>query len=206
VDSDSSRCSPPPAAATALSLHPLTAAAVQQIEHWFDHPEVRARLGERFWIHRELRLIGERPGTTFRGATVLRSHGWVGVNHAGTPVAFVGGDVYDRWLRYHGEGPHGPVLSDEDLRPAMGLGYVVDPARWRHGYGRAAHGAGLHHPDLTDVRTFFCGIDADNHASQRCARAAGFRLVDPQPDYEDMLYFRRDRPTTAPAFIAAGSR
>jgi hypothetical protein len=28
-----------------VSLHPLTAAAAHQIEPWFDHPEVPARLG-----------------------------------------------------------------------------------------------------------------------------------------------------------------
>jgi RimJ/RimL family protein N-acetyltransferase len=178
-----------------LSLHPLTAAAAHQIEHWFDHPEVQARLGGRFWIHRELRLIGQRPGDTFRGKTVLRSYGWIGQDRAHTPVAFIGGDVYDRWVHYHGEGPHGPVLSDEDPRITMGLGYVVDPSRWRHGYGRAAIEAVLHHPAVTDAQTFFCGIDADNHASRRCAEAAGFQLVDPHPDHEGMLYYRRERPT-----------
>lgn len=178
-----------------LSLHPLTAAAAHQIEHWFDHPEVGARLGGRSWIHRTLRLIGQRPHGRFRGKTVLRSHGWVGLDRAHTPVAFIGGDVYDRWVRYHGEGPLGPLLSDEDRRTAMGMAYVIDPTTWRHGYGRAAIEAVLHHPAVTDVQTFFCGIDTDNHASRRCAEATGFHLVDSQPDHEDMLYYRRDRPT-----------
>jgi RimJ/RimL family protein N-acetyltransferase len=181
-----------------VSLRPLAAAELPRIEHWFDHPEVQARLGGRFWIHRELRLIAQRPGSEFRGATVLRSYGWVGLDPAGAPVAFIGGDVCDRWVRYHGEGPDGPVLSDEDPRLTMGLGYVVDPARWRQGFGRAAIDAVLHHPDLCDVQTFSCGIDADNDASRRCARAAGFRLVDPQPDHEGMLFYRRDRPLSAP--------
>lgn len=39
-----------------------------------------------------------------------------------------------------------------------------------------------------------CGIDADNYASQRCALAAGFHVVDPRPDYEQMLYYRREHP------------
>ena len=50
-------------AGVAVSLHPLTAAGAQRIAPWFEHPEVRRRLGGRFWIHRELRLIGQRPGT-----------------------------------------------------------------------------------------------------------------------------------------------
>jgi RimJ/RimL family protein N-acetyltransferase len=177
-----------------MDLQPLTASAVQQIEHWFDHPEVQARLGGRFWIHRELRLIAERPGSSFRGATVLRSYGWIGLDEAAAPVAFIGGDVYDRWVRYDGEGPDGPLLSDDDPRLSMGLGYVVDPARWRRGYGRAAIKAVLDDPGLRDVQTFFCGIEVDNHASRRCAQASGLHLVDPRPDQENMVYYRCDRP------------
>lgn len=175
-------------------MRPLTEAGTRLIEHWFDHPEVRARLGDRMWIHRELRLIGQRPGTSFRGARVLRSYGWIAEDRAGLPVAFIGGDVYDRWVRYHGEGPDGPLLSDADDRPAIGLGYLVDPTRWRCGYGRAAIEAALEHPDLSDVQIFFCGVDSDNHASRRCTAAAGFALPDPEPDYEDIVYYRRDRP------------
>jgi RimJ/RimL family protein N-acetyltransferase len=60
---------------------------------------------------------------------------------------------------------------------------------WRRGYGRAAITAALDHDDLADVELFFCGIDADNLASHRCATAAGFHLIDPRPDHEGMLYF-----------------
>jgi RimJ/RimL family protein N-acetyltransferase len=176
-----------------LSLHPFTAAAASSIEHWFDHPEVRHRLGGRPWIQRELRLMNQRPDTDFRGKTVLRSCAWIPLDQASVPVAFISGDVYDRWVRYHGEGPHGPLLSDDDPRTSMSLTYVVDPARWRHGYGRATLTAVLTHPDLTDVRAFYCGIDADNHASQRCAATAGFQLLDPTPDFEDTLYYRYAR-------------
>src|SRR6266545_4943362 len=154
--------SEPAEARPLLSLHPLTSAGASQIEHWFDHPEVQHRLGGRFWIHRELRLISERPGSTFRGKTVLRSHGWIALDQTQVPVAFIGG-------------------------------YVYDPAQWRRGYGRTAIEAALDHTDVTDVEMFFCGIDADNHPSQRCAIAAGFHLVDPKPDHEGMLHFRRER-------------
>jgi RimJ/RimL family protein N-acetyltransferase len=188
--------SKPSNARNLLSLRPLTAAGASQIEHWFDHPEVQHRLGGRFWIHRELRLIGERPGTTFRGKTVLRSHGWIAVDQTQEPVAFIGGDVYDRWVRYHGEGPHGTVVANADPRRSMGLDYVVDPASWRHGYGLATIKAVLDHTDVSDVELFFCGIDADNHASQRCALAAGFHLIDPTPDHEGMLYFHHEREVT----------
>src|SRR5262249_13228951 len=64
------------------------------------------------WIHRELRLISERPGGAFRGRTVLRSYGWIAADEAATPGAFGGGDVYDRWVRYWSDGH----VSDEDPR------------------------------------------------------------------------------------------
>jgi len=188
----------PAHARRSLSLRPLTAPAAGQIEHWFDHPEVQQRLGGRFWIHRELRLIGERPGTTFRGMRVLRSHGWVALDATQAPVAFIGGDVYDRWVRYHGEAPRGAVISDEINARAMGLGYVVDPARWRQGYGRAAIATVLDQPELADVALFFCGIDSDNLASQRCATAAGFHLIDTQPDHERMLHIHIQRQARRP--------
>jgi len=168
-----------------MRLEPLTDPAA--IEHWFDDPEVRHRLGGRPWIHRALALRDAGIGEEFRGRLVVRSHGWVA--YLGSePVAYIGGDVYDRWVRYHGEGE---PLTDADPRTAMGLAYVVDPARWGQGHGRAALAAVMAHPEVADVAIFFCGIDTDNHASRRCAEAAGFRLVDPAPDFEDMLFYRR---------------
>jgi RimJ/RimL family protein N-acetyltransferase len=172
-----------------LLLRDLTEAGAFEIEHWFDHPEVDRRLGGRFWIHRALRLQQVRPGEEFRGRTVLRSHGWI-AEDAGTPVAYIGGDVYDRWVRYHGEGA--PV-DGEIAVVSMGLGYLVDPARWRRGYGVRAIEAVVAHPDTADVELFFCGIDADHVASRRCASRAGFQQLDPAPDFEDVVYYHRFR-------------
>ncbi|WP_141208532.1 GNAT family N-acetyltransferase [Streptomyces griseorubiginosus] len=176
-----------------MRLQPLTETGVRRIQHWFDHPEVQRRLGGRSWIRSQLQLTREHPGTAFRGAVVLRCHAWIGLDQAGKPVAFVCGDVYDRWVRYRGEGPDGPLLTVADPRRAMGLAHLVDPVRWRHGYGRAVLEAALAHPAARDVETFFCGIDADNHASRICAESAGFTLTDPEPDHEEMLHYRRAR-------------
>jgi len=170
-----------------LTLRPITEAGAFEIEHWFDHPEVDRRLGGRSWIHRAVRLLDERPGE-FRGRQVLRSHGWLAYEAGEEAVAHVGGEVYDRWVRYHGEDE---PLTGEIRAVTMGLGYVVDPARWRQGYGRAAIEAVLAHPDVADVELFCCGIDADNTASRRCAESAGFELADPVPDFEETLYYQR---------------
>jgi RimJ/RimL family protein N-acetyltransferase len=161
-----------------LTLRPLSESAATEIEHWFDHPEVRHRLGGRPWIHRAVHLLDAPVGEMFRGRKVLRAHGWIADDADGTPVANIGGDVYDRF--------------DSARVVSMGLGYVVDPSRWRTGLGRAAIETVLRHPAVRDVALFFCGIDADNHASRRCAESAGFHLTDPVPDHEDTLYYRRD--------------
>lgn len=34
----------------------------------------------------------------FRGKRVLRAGAWLAVDSQGEPVAFVGGEVYDRWV------------------------------------------------------------------------------------------------------------
>ncbi|GLY72324.1 GNAT family N-acetyltransferase [Actinoallomurus iriomotensis] len=125
--------------------------------------------------------------------TVLRSYGWVAYDASGRPAAYIGGDVYDRWVTYRGEGPDGPLLSGGDARVSMALICLVDPARRRQGHGRAAITTVLAHPGLRDVRAFYCGIDAGNHPSRRCATSAGFELLDPTPDFEDIVYYRYAR-------------
>lgn len=180
---------------TALRLEPLTTAGADAIEGWFDHPEVRRRLGGREWIHREVRLIEQRPGEEFRGMVTLRDYGWVVVDQHDRLVAFAGGSIYDRWLHFPTQDATEPDLVDE--RRSMGLTYVVDPARWGQGCGRRALRAVTAHPGVADVEVFYCGIDADNLASRRSCLAAGFAVVDPVPDWENTLYFRRARTSSS---------
>ena len=173
---------------------PFTAEALPLVQPWFRHPEVDRRLGGPEWPARELRLMRENPGGEFRGRRVLRAHSWLLLDANGSPVAKVGGDVYDRWTRYLGEGPDGPLIGGSEAGPAMGLAYVVDPAHWRQGYGTAALRAVLETAEVADVRLFVAGIDADNVASSRCARSAGFAPDDPEPDWEGTVYHLLRRP------------
>ncbi len=154
---------------------------------------------------RELRLMVSRLGEEYRGRKVLRTHSWVAVDDAGVPLGKVGGDVYDRWTRYDGSRPDDPAVTLAEPGPAMGLAYVVDPARWRQGLGRAVLRAVLAHPDVADVRVFAAGVDADNQASQRCAAAAGFRPDVAEPDWEDTVYYLLRR-WPAPDVPSRGSR
>ena len=178
-----------------VTLVPFTVDLLAVVQPWFEHPEVRHRLGGPQWPARELAITDQKLGEIFRGRRVLRVHSWVALDAAGVPVAKIGGDVYDRWCRYR-EGPGGDVVDREEPGPAMGLAYVVDPRRWRQGFGRAALRAVVDAPETADVRIFAAGIDHDNVASARCATSAGLLPDDTEPDWEGMvvLVLRRRPP------------
>jgi RimJ/RimL family protein N-acetyltransferase len=180
-------------ASPAVTLVPYTVDWLAAVRPWFTDPEVRHRLGGPEWPERELRLMGQGLGETFRGRRVLRIHSWVALDAAGEPVAHLGGEVYDRWCRYAAT-PEGPSVSDVEPGPAMGLAYVVDPARWRRGYGRAALRGAVAAPEVADVALFALGIDADNTASRRCAESAGYSPDHAEPDWEDIVYHVLRRP------------
>ncbi|WP_250002657.1 GNAT family N-acetyltransferase [Actinoplanes sp. M2I2] len=150
----------------AVTLVPFTAELVQV---WFTDTEVGRWLGGPDWPARALRLRGHGIGEIYRGRRVLRDHTWVALDSHGDPVALTGGDVYDPG-------------------PELGLAYVVDPARWRQGYGTATLLALIEHPAVADVAVFTAGIEPANVASSRCAAAAGFRPDDPEPDFEGIVH------------------
>lgn len=177
----------------APTLVTFTADHLAAVLPWFDHPEVRRRLGGREWPRRELRLLTAPDPTPFRGRTVLRVHSWLAVDGAGLPVGKIGGDVYDRWTVFDPSGANGGAVVATEPGPALGLAYVVDPARWGQGWGRRMLQAVVAHRETADVVLFTAGIDDDNLPSRRCAAAAGFRLRDPVPDAEGTVYYQRRR-------------
>jgi RimJ/RimL family protein N-acetyltransferase len=172
-----------------LNLVPFTAQQLPLVQPWFLHPEVRRWLGGPEWPARELRLTTVMPAEQFRGRLVLRTHSWIALDPTGTPLAKIGGDVYDQWTRYDGSQPTQAVITSAEPGPAMGLAYVVDPQRWRKGVGRAVIRAAVDHPDVADVRIFAAGIDTSNEPGRRCAAAAGFYPDTDQPDWEDTIYY-----------------
>ena len=170
-----------------LELETFTAEHLPLVQPWFEHPEVDLRLGGPEWPARGLVLAESQDDEEFRGMRVLRSHTWL-ATYDGEPVGYVGGEVYDRWTVWDGQ----QVLAWEP-GPAMGSAYVVDPSRWRHGFGRALLRAWVDAPEVADVEVFALGIEHDNEASRRCALSAGFRADDEVPDWEEIVYFTRRR-------------
>jgi RimJ/RimL family protein N-acetyltransferase len=178
---------------SAVRLVPFTPELLPAVQPWFDHPEVRRRLGGPDWPVREFALRTAARAETFRGMTVLRSHSFVAVDAGGAAVAHIGGDVYDRWTTW--DPGREEVLAVHPGR-AMGAAYVVDPARWGQGVGRATLRVLVQAPEVADVVQFLLGIDEDNAASRTAAAAAGFTPLAEEPDAEGMVYLRvtRERP------------
>jgi RimJ/RimL family protein N-acetyltransferase len=187
---------PPP-----VRLVPLEPELLLAVLPWFDSPEVQRRLGDRSWPEREMALrTGTPPFEEFRGRRVLRTHTFVALDGAGRPVAQIGGDVYDRWTVWD---PATGRVTGTDPRRSMGAAYVVDPARWSRGYGRATLAALVAAPETADVELFVLGIDPDNTASLRAAAAAGFTPLTTEPDAEDMVYVQLARSSHPPGTLPA---
>ncbi|WP_196804185.1 GNAT family N-acetyltransferase [Marmoricola sp. URHB0036] len=174
---------------TALTLEPFLVEHLPLVQPWFENDEVRHRLGGPDWPVRSL-TVAELDDDEFRGMRVLRSHTWL-ARLAGTPVGYLGGEVYDRWTVWDGQ-----RVTAWEPGPAMGTAYVVAPDRWRQGIGSALLLAWVETLEVEDVDVFVLGIDHDNVASRRCAESAGFRAEVDVPDWEEIVYFtrRRERP------------
>ncbi|WP_127507437.1 GNAT family N-acetyltransferase [Actinoplanes solisilvae] len=157
-----------------VMLVPFTAELLPTVQVWFEDAEVRRWLGGPDWPAQSLRMHGQGLGEEFRGRRVLRDHSWVALDDDGEPVGLIGGEVYDHW--------------DETAGPAMGLAYVVDPRRWRQGYGAAMLRAVVGSDEVADVVVFAAGIEPENKASVRCAVAAGFRPENGEPDHEGIVH------------------
>ena len=182
-----------PALTGGVRLRPFEVAHLPLVQPWFEDPEVRLRLGGPDWPARALRLRArDAEGEEFRGRQVLRRHSWLAWD-AHAPVGYLGGTVYDRWVRWDGSDPERPVLSHAEPGPSMSAAYVVAPARWRQGYGVAMLRAWLAEQAVADVRVLHLGIDADNPASSHCARRAGFVRDPPEPDWEGTVHHLRRR-------------
>jgi L-amino acid N-acyltransferase YncA len=73
--------------------------------------------------------------------------------------------------------------------PSAGTTYVVDPTL--RGRGRCTQMIVelMTQPELAHIRLFAAGVEPDNLASVGCLVSAGFEPLDPEPDWEGMVYY-----------------
>jgi len=159
-------------------------------EPWFTDPDTQRWLGGPRWLQQMLDLAG-RPLGEYRGAVETGRYRWL-ARHGDAAVGYIDCGTYDRWTTWDG-GPGGyGVISTIDL-PAGSLGYVVDPALRRRGYGTAMINAVMAMPELARIVLFTAGVEPVNAGSIGCLRKAGFQPLDPEPDFEGVIYYGRYR-------------
>jgi RimJ/RimL family protein N-acetyltransferase len=175
-----------------LELKPFERDELVLVEPWFRDPETNRWLGGSSWPAMMLDLQ-QRPLREFRGMRELARHVWLAW-HDGAPVGYVNCGVHDRWTTWEGGAEGRGVVGTIQLVSGA-VGFVVDPARRRHGFGGAMLGSLIELEELVHVQLFAAGLEADNTASVRCAERVGYRPLDPAPDFEGIVHYVYKRAT-----------
>lgn len=178
--------------ADSLVLRTMTQDDLPAVRPWFADPETSRYLGGPEWPAQMMALDDRLIGEEFRGAVQTGAVRYLAVREE-RPVGYVDCGTFDRWSVYDGTDPDAPVIRETRDVATGYLALCVDPALRGQGIGRALLAALVARPELAGVRRFAAGVDTDNHACRRCLAAAGFHPDTPEPDYEDMLYYVRDR-------------
>jgi len=169
-----------------LRLRPFERRHLPLVEPWFTEPDTRRWLGGPQWPRQVLDLAG-RPLGEFRGALETGRYCWLAWDR-GSPVGYIDCGTTDRWTTWEG-GPSGRGVISAILVPSGGISYVVDPALRRRGYGTAMITAVTAMPELAHIALFAAGVEPANAASAGCLLKAGFRPLDPEPDWEGIIYY-----------------
>lgn len=159
-------------------------------EPWFRDADTQRWLGGPDWPRLMLDLA-DRPLGEFRGAMETGRYRWLAWDRD-MAVGYIDCGTYDRWATWEG-GPAGRGVTATIDLPAGSIAYVVDPALRRRGYATAMIGAVLTAPELAHVGLFTAGVEPANVASARCLHKAGFRPLNPEPDWEGIVYYARLR-------------
>jgi RimJ/RimL family protein N-acetyltransferase len=176
-------------------LRPFRRAELALVEPWFSDADTQRWLGGPRWPALMLDLA-ERPLGEFRGAVETGRHRFLGWD--GDAVGYIDCGTYDRWATWEG-GPHGRGVIDTIDVPAGAITYVVDPGRRRRGYATAMIDALLELPELARIELFAAGVEPDHRGSVGCLIKAGFTPLDPEPDWEGVVYYVRSRCSAAVA-------
>jgi RimJ/RimL family protein N-acetyltransferase len=173
-----------------LRLRPFQRRHLPLAEPWFTDPETRRWLGGPQWPRQMLDLAG-RPLGEFRGAMETGRYRWLAWERD-SPVGYVDCGTTDRWTTWEG-GPGGRGIISAIPVPSGSISYLADPARRGRGYGTAIITAVTATPELAHIALFTAGVEPANAASVGCLLKAGFRPLDPEPDWEGILYYARFR-------------
>jgi len=174
----------------APDLRPFTRAHLALVEPWFEDSETQRWLGGPGWPRLILDLA-DAPLGEFRGSQETGRYeylAWEGDE----PAGYVDCATTDRWTTWEG-GPDGRGVLDIIDVPAGGIAYVTNPAMRRKGYGTGMVLALMQLPELSHVELFAAGIEPANTASVQCLRSAGFVPIDPEPDWEGIVYYAKRR-------------
>ena len=169
-----------------LELRPFERKDLPLVEPWFLDAGTQRWLGGPAWP-RQMLDRADRPLGGFRGATETGRYRWL-ARDQGTAVGYIDCGTYDRWATWEG-GPGGRGVIGVIPVPAGSISYVVDPARRRRGYCAAMVAAVMAMPDLTGIELFVAGVEPANAGSVGCLRRAGFVPLDPEPDWEGVVYY-----------------
>jgi len=173
-----------------VQLRPFTRKQLPLVEPWFADGDTRRWLGGPAWP-RQMLDRADRPLGEFRGAAETGRHRWLAWDQ-GTAVGYVDCGTYDQWARWEG-GPGGRGVIGVIPVPAGSISYVVDPALRRRGYCAAMVTAVMAMPELEDIRLFVAGVEPANAGSVGCLRKTGFQPLNPEPDWEGVVYYARLR-------------
>jgi RimJ/RimL family protein N-acetyltransferase len=131
--------------------------------------------------------LDARPLGEFRGAVETGRYRWLAWE-GDAPVGYIDCGTYDRWTIWDG-GPNGGGVVSSIAIASAAIAYVIDPAQRRRGAGSTMIKALTVQPELAHVHLFAAGIEPENVASVRVLTRAGFHPMDPEPDFEGIVYF-----------------
>ena len=177
-----------------MDLRPFVRDELRLVESWFQDPETQRWLGGPDWPRMALKL-SHAPLGEFRGAQEMGSFQYLAWDKD-APVGYVDCGTFDRWATWEG-GPGGRGVVDVIDEPSGAIAYVVDPAQRRRGFGAEMILALMEMDALEHVTLFAAGIEPENTASVQCVLSAGFRSLDPVPDWEGIVYYARRRADSA---------
>jgi RimJ/RimL family protein N-acetyltransferase len=173
-----------------LQLRPFEREHLPLVEPWFTDAGTQRWLGGPGWPRLMLGRA-DRPLGEFRGAAETGRYRWLAWDR-GTAVGYIDCGTYDRWTTWEG-GPGGRGVIGVIDFPAGSISYVVDPVLRRRGYCAAMVTAVLAMPELAGIEMFAAGVAPANAGSVGCLRKTGFRPLDPEPDWEGVVYYCRFR-------------